>query len=120
VRSSLLLIAVLALAAVVVACTDTPAPTSKGNRAVGVEIEEAGEAKPAPETKAGVVPDLLGVSVGDSRDAIAAAGFEVGTVDTVGLFGTVANNWLVCEQLPQPGAQPQRGSPVDLTADRQC
>jgi PASTA domain len=104
----------------VVACTDTPAPTSKGNRAVGVEAEEADEAKPAPDTEKGIVPKLIGVSVGDAKQAIADAGFTVGAVETLGLFGTPTNTWVVCEQQPVGGQSPREGAKVDLTADRAC
>jgi hypothetical protein len=104
----------------VVACTDTPAPTSKGTRAIGAEAEEAQEAKPPPKTEEGVVPKLVGVSLGDAKKAVVAAGFTVGTIDTLGLFGTPANNWVVCEQLPVGGQSPGEGAEVDLTADRSC
>jgi hypothetical protein len=104
----------------VVACTDTPAPTSKGTRAIGAEAAEVDEAKPAPETEAGVVPKLIGVSLGDSKKALVAAGFKVGTVDTLGLFGTPTNEWVVCEQQPVGGQSPGEGTSVDLTADRNC
>lgn len=110
----------LAFAVAVTACTDTPAPSQKGNRAVGVEVQEAEEARPAPETEPGVVPELVGVSVGDAEKAIVDAGFKTGTVDTLGLFGTPENNWLVCEQQPAGGASPREGTEVDLTADRSC
>jgi hypothetical protein len=105
---------------VVVACSDVPAPTSKGNRAVGVEQEEAAEGKPPPKTQAGVVPKLVGVTVGDSKKAIVAAGFVTGTIDTLGLFGTPANNWIVCEQSPVGGQEPGEGAEINLTADRSC
>ena len=114
------LVAVVVFTILVAACTDTPAPTSKGTRAVGGEVQEAGEAKPAPETEKGVVPDLIGVSVGDAKTAVSEAGFETGNVDTVGLFGTVADDWLVCTQKPEAGASPGRGTKVHLTADREC
>ena len=39
------------------------------------------------------------------------------TIDTVGLFGTPTNNWLVCEQVPAGGESPEKGTAVDLTAD---
>ena len=109
--------AAVALAVVAVACQDVPAPTSKGNRAVGVEVQEAEKAKAAPETQEGVVPKLTGVSVGDAKKAIVAAGFKTGEIDTVGLFGTPDNNWLVCEQVPAGGASPEKGTAIDLTAD---
>ena len=108
---------VVALAIVGVACEDVPAPTSKGNRALGGEVQEADKAKAAPTTEEGVVPKLIGVSVGDAKKAIAAAGFKTGEIDTVGLFGTPANNWLVCEQVPAGGASPEKGTAIDLTAD---
>jgi hypothetical protein len=104
----------------VVACTDTPAPTSKGTRAIGAEAEEAQEAKPAPATEAGVVPKLIGVSLGDAKKAIADAGFTVGTIDTLGLFGTPTNSWVICEQQPAGGQSPAEGAEVALTADRNC
>ena len=107
----------MALAVVAVACQNVPAPSSKGNRAVGVEVQEAEKAKAAPKTQEGVVPKLIGVSVGDAKKAIAAAGFKAGEIDTVGLFGTPANNWLVCEQVPAGGASPAKGTAIDLTAD---
>jgi hypothetical protein len=110
----------LALAVAVAACSDVPAPTSKGNRAVGVEAQEAQEARPAPKTEQGVVPRLIGVSVGDAKKAIVDAGFETGTVDTPRLFGTPTNKWIVCEQAPAGGASPRKGTKVALTADRQC
>jgi hypothetical protein len=109
--------AVLALAVVAVACEDVPAPTSKGNTAVGVEVQEAEKAKAAPNTQEGVVPKLIGVSVGDAKKAIVAAGFTTGEIDTVGLFGTPTNNWLVCEQVPAGGSSPEKGTAIDLTAD---
>jgi hypothetical protein len=110
----------LVFTAVVVACSDVPAPTSKGNRAVGAEQEETQEGKPAPKTQKGVVPKLIGVTVGDSKKAIVAAGFKVGTVETLGLFGTPTNSWIVCEQLPVGGQSPGEGAEVNLTADRSC
>jgi len=105
---------------VVIACSDVPAPTSKGNRAVGADVQEAEQGKPPPKTQKGVVPKLTGVSVGDSKKAIVAAGFTVGTVETLGLFGTPTNNWIVCEQLPVGGQSPSEGTEVNLTADRSC
>jgi hypothetical protein len=104
----------------VAACTDTPAPTSKGTRAIGAEEQEAQEAKAAPKTEKGVVPKLVGVSVGDAKKAIADAGFTVGAVDTLGLFGTPTNAWVVCEQEPAGGQSPAEGATVTLTADRNC
>jgi hypothetical protein len=109
--------AAVALAVIAVACEDVPAPSSKGNRAVGVEVQEAEKAKAAPTTEEGVVPKLIGVSVGDAKKAIVAAGFKTGEIDTVGLFGTPTNNWLVCEQVPAGGESPEKGTAVDLTAD---
>jgi len=109
--------AALVFAVVAVACQDVPAPTSKGNRAVGVEVQEAEKAKAAPTTQEGVVPKLTGVSVGDAKKAIVAAGFKTGEIDTVGLFGTPTNAWLVCEQVPAGGASPEKGTAIDLTAD---
>ena len=108
---------VVALAIMTVACEDVPAPTSKGNRAVGGEVQEAEKAKAAPTTQEGVVPKLIGVSVGDAKKAIVAAGFKMGEIDTVGLFGTPTNSWLVCEQVPAGGASPEKGTAIDLTAD---
>ena len=107
----------LVIAVVAVACQDVPAPSSKGNRAVGAEVQEAEKAKAAPETQKGVVPELKGVSVGDAKKAITAAGFETGEIDTVGLFGTPENNWLVCDQDPAGGASPKKGTAIQLTAD---
>jgi hypothetical protein len=109
--------AAVALVVVAVACQDVPAPTSKGNRAVGVDVQEAEKAKAAPKTQEGVVPKLIGVSVGDAKKAIVAAGFKTGEIDTVGLFGTPTNNWLVCEQVPTGGSSPEKGTAIDLTAD---
>jgi hypothetical protein len=118
-RYAVLLIA-LAFAVAAVACSDAPAPSSKGNRAVGVEVQEAAEAREAGEVEKGVVPDLIGVAVGDAKAAVVEAGFKTGNVDTVGLFGTVGNDWLVCETDPAAGASPKRGSEVALIADRVC
>ena len=109
--------AVVALAVVAVACQDVPAPSSKGTRAIGGEVQEAEKAKAAPTTEEGVVPKLKGVSLGDAKKAIVAAGFTTGEVDTVGLFGTPDNKWLVCQQNPAGGASPEKGSPIDLIAD---
>jgi hypothetical protein len=109
--------AVVALAVVAVACQDVPAPSSKGTRAIGGEVQEAEKAKAAPKTQEGVVPTLKGVSLGDAKKALAAAGFEPGEIDTVGLFGTPDNKWLVCQQNPPGGASPKKGTPVDLIAD---
>lgn len=114
------LVVALALMVVFVACSDSPAPTSKGTRAVGGEVQEAGEAKPPPETQKGVVPDLIGVSVGDAKKALGDAGFKTARVETVSLFGTAADDWLVCIQKPEAGASPGNGTKVHLTADRQC
>ena len=108
---------VLSLAVVAVACQDVPAPTSKGNRAVGAEVQEAEKAKAAPAAQEGIVPKLTGVSIGDAKKAIADAGFKVGAIDTVGLFGTPDDKWLVCEQAPAGGTSPAKGTTVDLTAD---
>lgn len=111
---------VVALAVAGAACEDVPAPSSKGNRAVGVEVQEAEDTRAAPKAQQGVVPKLIGVSVGDAKKVIAAAGFKIGTVDTLGLFGTPANNWVVCKQAPAGGASPREGTEVDLTASRAC
>jgi hypothetical protein len=108
---------VLTFVVVAVGCQDVPAPTSKGNRAVGQEVQEADKAKAAPTTQEGVVPKLIGVSVGAAKKAIVAAGFKTGEIDTVGLFGTPTNNWLVCEQVPAGGASPEKGTAIALTAD---
>jgi hypothetical protein len=113
------LIAVIAVG-VTAACSDAPAPSAKGTRAVGGETQEIGEARPAPNTERGVVPDLTEVTVADSRKALADAGFETGQVETTALFGTVGGALLVCSQSPQAGATPRRGTKVNLVADRQC
>lgn len=110
---------VIAVGVLTVACTDTPAPTSKGT-AVGAEVEEVGEARAVGETKAGVVPDLVGVTVADSRKALEKAGFKSGEVEGQGLFATPEPNWLVCSQDPAAGQSPPKGTTVDLVADRQC
>lgn len=114
------LLIVLGLAVTAVACEDVPAPSSKGNRAIGGEVQEIGEATEAPEAERGVVPDLLGVTVADSRAALEDAGFKPGTLDTVGLFGTAEPNWLVCETDPVAGTSPPKGTKVDLIADKEC
>ena len=118
-RYAALLIA-LGFAVTAVACEDVPAPSSKGNRAIGGEVQEIGEATEAPEAEPGVVPDLLGVTVADSRAALEDAGFKAGTLDTVGLFGTAEPNWLVCETDPAAGTAPPKGTKVDLIADKEC
>lgn len=120
-RRCVSLLALVALGATAgAACSDVPAPSSKGNRAIGIEEQDIAEAKPPPEVEKGVVPDLVGVSVADSKDALAEAGFRTGTLDTTGLFGTVSNDMVVCEQDPAAGASPKGETKVDLIADRQC
>lgn len=120
-RRCVSLLALVALGAIVgAACSDVPAPSSKGNRAIGIEEQDIAEAKPPPEVEKGVVPDLVGVSVADSKDAIEQAGFKVGELDTTGLFGTVSNDMVVCEQDPAPGSGVKKGGKIGLIADRQC
>lgn len=107
-------------AVMAVACTDVPAPSSKGTRAYGGEVQEIGEGTEAPKSEAGVVPDLLGVTVADSREALEDAGFKTGALETVGLFGTAEPNWLVCETDPVAGTSPPKGTKVNLIADKSC
>ena len=109
----------LALASTVAACTDTPAPSSKGT-AVGAEAQEVAGSNPAPETEAGVVPDLLEVTLADSRKALADAGFETVRAETASQFGTVDNALLVCIQDPEAGTSPPRDTRITLTVDRSC
>lgn len=120
-RYSLLAIG-LALAITVAACTDEPAPSAKGTPAVGgsASEEETQEAKPAPETKAGVVPDLIGATLKDSKKAVKDAGFKVGDVRTVALFGDVTDDQLVCEQGEAPGASPRKGAEISMRVDSAC
>lgn len=110
----------LALAITVVACTDTPAPSSKGNRAVGGEVQEVAESKPAPETEAGVVPDLIEVTLADSKKALADAGFETVRAETASTFGTVDDDLLVCVQDPKAGSSLPRDTRITLVVDRSC
>ena len=118
IRARLVLIPI-GLLLVAAACSDVPAPTSKGTRAVGAEIEEVGEAREVGKTKPGVIPDLIGVTVSDSRKALEKAGFKA-EVDTEGLFATAEPNWLVCSQDPAAGETPKEGTKVALVADRTC
>jgi len=112
----------LAFVLTVAACTDEPAPSAKGTRAVGgsASDEEAQEAKPAPETQAGVVPDLIGVTLKDSKKAVKDAGFKVGDVRTIALFGDVTDDQLVCVQGEDPGSSPPKGAEVTMRVDTAC
>lgn len=87
------------------ACTDVPAPSSKGT-AVGAESQAVDEANPAPETERGVIPDLTEVTLADSKEALADAGFDNVRAETASTFGSVSDELLVCEQEPAPGETP--------------
>jgi hypothetical protein len=110
----------LVAAMVVVACSDVPAPTSKGNRAIEGTPEEVADAAPAPQTEDGVVPDLFEVTLTDSKKALTDAGFKKVEADTASVFGTVSGELLVCEQDPEAGASPPSNTPISLTVDRSC
>ena len=112
----------LVFAIAVAACSDDPAPSAKGTPVVGggSSEEQAQEAKPAPSTKAGVVPDLVGVTLKDSEKALKDAGFKVGDVRTVALFGDVSNDQLVCVQGEKSGSAPPKGTEVTLRVDIAC
>jgi hypothetical protein len=112
-------IAIVAAMAVV-ACSDVPAPTSKGNRAIDVEQEQVADANPAPETEKGVVPDLFEVTLTDSKKALSEAGFKKVSADTVSVFGSVSGELLVCEQEPKAGASPPTKTTITLEVDRSC
>jgi hypothetical protein len=109
----------LVFAIVVGACSDVPAPSSKGT-AVGAESQEVDEAKPPPEIEEGVIPDLMEVTLGDSREALADAGFENVRAETASVFGTVGDELLVCEQEPAAGESPPPKTQILLSVDRVC
>lgn len=109
----------LVFAIVVGACSDVPAPSSKGT-AVGAESQGVGESKPPPETERGVIPDLLEVTLADSRKALADAGFKTVRAETASVFGSVSDELLVCGQDPAAGETPPPDTHIVLTVDRVC
>jgi hypothetical protein len=117
----------LAFAFLLAACTDTPSTQGKGpaggtgEGGISRLSDDADdqEALPAPTVEKGVVPDVLGVALGDAEDAIEAAGFET-DAEGGGAFNVLTASLLICEQDPEGGSSPKKGSGVALQAERSC
>ena len=67
-----------------------------------------------------MIPDVTEVTLADSREALADAGFENVRVETASVFGTVSEELLVCTQEPAPGETPPPNTRILLTVDRVC
>ena len=128
-RRYLAIVIGLALALGIAACTDTPSAgkspyAGSGEGGLSRAQEEAayleeGAALPPPEVEKGVVPDVLGVRLGDAEEAIKEAGFKT-SVEGGGLFKIVSAKMLICEQDPEGDSSPKKGSKVELLAERSC
>ncbi len=124
------LLAVIGLGIVftVAACSDTEGGGGKGpgagSGATGL-TRGGGEpdvaTKPAPEVEKGVVPDVVGVSLGDAQPAIKEAGFkEVEISGGVGVGTVFPPSLVICSQEPEAGSTPKKGTAVDLVAETSC
>jgi serine/threonine-protein kinase len=60
------------------------------------------------------VPDLVGKTVPQAREAVVAAGLEVGTVTYAGVPVAAVADGLVSEQAPLAGSSAPKGTKVDL------
>lgn len=126
-RKWVALVAGLALAAALVACSDEVGPSAKGSAGDSdlVGQGEGGvlqEAKAPPQPEKGVVPDVLGVTLADAEQVIKDSGFRLGEVGEVSTFADEAapEDLLICEQDPEGGAEPPRKSKVDVEVDNSC
>ena len=124
-KKYLLPILALGILFIFAACSDSQGGggAGSGEGGLGRFSEDTPEIKtlPAPEVEQGVVPELVGVSLGDSEAAIKEAGFKVGDISGGVGVGTVFPPTLaVCSQDPEPGGIPKKGSAIDLNAEVAC
>ncbi|MGI9556550.1 MAG: hypothetical protein ACR2N5_01270 [Solirubrobacterales bacterium] len=112
---------------VVAACQDTPGGSDNspaagaGTQGIGRFSDETPqEAVEAPVAEAGVVPDVLLVTVGEATAVIEESGFEV-EVEGGGVFGlTTDTGLLICSQMPVGGEVPDEGSTMIIEGQKTC
>jgi len=64
------------------------------------------------------VPDVVGQTVAEAKDALTDAGFDA-NVEANSLFGVIdEDNWVVVTQDPGAGERLAAGAPVTVTAER--
>ena len=110
------------------ACSDSGGGSDTGPGASGetgllrsggdsVEIET----KPAPPVEKGVMPDLVGTSLGEAKGAIKEAGFKTGALSGgVGVGTVFPPSLAVCSQDQEPGSTPKKGTEVALEVEQVC
>lgn len=110
--TSRLILAALALALAVVLVA--VAVVLIAPRLRGTETSPAPTPTPAVSPSTVAVPDLVGMSRGEAENAIAMAGFRLGTVTTTPAAASVPAGYVVAMS-PAAGANAATGSPIDLT-----
>ena len=123
----LLAAAGLVLLVAVAACSDSGG-SGKGAEASGETglLRSGGDSVeivtiPAPPVEKGVMPDLVGVALGDGEAALKEAGFKTGQLAGGVGVGTVFPPTLaICSQDQEPGSEPKKGTEVMLIVKQIC